>query len=116
MLNINTSKGISIHASNIRDIIRNPKYKGWYYCANKVETIDFRTKKEKLIQKKRELCIEIMKMFHKLLMQNFGNGQKKKLMLEVKNILDNKDSIFEKICSLLNKQVIGLIIRKKNLK
>ena len=36
-------------------------------------------------------------------MQNFGNGQKKKLMLEVKNILDNKDSIFEKICSLLNK-------------
>jgi site-specific DNA recombinase len=44
------SKGNPIHASNIRDIIRNPKYKG-YYCANKGETIDFRTKKRKLHSK-----------------------------------------------------------------
>lgn len=58
------SKGNPIHASNIRDIIRNPKYKG-YYCANKGETIDFRTKKENFIQKKSGYCIEIMKMFHK---------------------------------------------------
>ncbi len=44
------SKGNPIHASNIRNIIRNPKYKG-YYCANKGETIDFRTKKRKLHSK-----------------------------------------------------------------
>lgn len=44
------SKGNPIHASNIRDIIRNPKYKG-YYCANKGETIDFRTKRRKLHSK-----------------------------------------------------------------
>ena len=44
------SKGNPIHASNIRDIIRNPKYKG-YYCANKGEAIDFRTKKRKLHSK-----------------------------------------------------------------
>lgn len=38
------SKGNPIHSANIRDIIRNPKYKG-YFCGNKGETVDFRTKK-----------------------------------------------------------------------
>ncbi|MBR3660775.1 MAG: recombinase family protein [Bacilli bacterium] len=37
------SRGKPIDPSNIRDIIRNPKYKG-YYCANKSETLDFKTK------------------------------------------------------------------------
>ena len=37
------SRGKPIDPANIRDIIRNPKYKG-YYCANKSETLDFRTK------------------------------------------------------------------------
>lgn len=44
------SKGNPIHPANIRDIIRNPKYKG-YYCGNKGETLDFRTKKRKLHSK-----------------------------------------------------------------
>ena len=41
------TKGNPIHSSNIRDIIRNPKYKG-YFCGNKGETVDFRTKKRKI--------------------------------------------------------------------
>ena len=44
------SRGNPIHSSNIRDIIRNPKYKG-YYCANKGETLDFKTKKRKVNSK-----------------------------------------------------------------
>ena len=40
------SRGNPIDPANIRDIIRNPKYKG-YYCANKTETLDFRTKKRR---------------------------------------------------------------------
>ena len=42
------AKGKPIHPANIRDIIRNPKYKG-YYCANKGVTLDFRTKKRKVL-------------------------------------------------------------------
>lgn len=41
------SRGNAIHPANIRDIIRNPKYKG-YYCANKGESLDFKTKKRKV--------------------------------------------------------------------
>ena len=44
------SKGNPIHPANIRDIIRNPKYKG-YYCANKNVSLDFKTKKRKAIPK-----------------------------------------------------------------
>lgn len=44
------SKGNPIHSANIRSIIRNPKYKG-YFCGNKGETIDFRTKKRKVNSK-----------------------------------------------------------------
>ena len=44
------TKGNPIHSSNIRDIIRNPKYKG-YFCGNKGETVDFRTKKRKIHSK-----------------------------------------------------------------
>lgn len=44
------SKGNPIHPANIRDIIRNPKYKG-YYCANKNISLDFKTKKRKAIPK-----------------------------------------------------------------
>ena len=40
------SKGNPIHPANIRDIIRNPKYKG-YYCANKGVSLDYVTKKRK---------------------------------------------------------------------
>ena len=41
------SRGKPIDPANIRDIIRNPKYKG-YYCANKSETLDFRTKARRI--------------------------------------------------------------------
>lgn len=44
------SRGNPIHPANIRDIIRNPKYKG-YYCANKGISLDFRTKKRKFYSK-----------------------------------------------------------------
>lgn len=44
------SKGNPIHPANIRDIIRNPKYKG-YYCANKNVSLDFKTKKRKAVPK-----------------------------------------------------------------
>lgn len=46
------SKGNPIHSENIRDIIRNPKYKG-YYCANKGTTLDFRTKKRMINDKEK---------------------------------------------------------------
>lgn len=44
------SKGNPIHAANIRDIIRNPKYKG-YYCANKIVSLDYKTKQRKELPK-----------------------------------------------------------------
>ena len=44
------SNGKPIHGSTIRDIIRNPKYKG-YYCGGKTSTIDYRTKQRKNIDK-----------------------------------------------------------------
>ncbi len=44
------SKGNPIHASNIRNIIRNPKYKG-YYCAGKTVKLDYRSNKRKELSK-----------------------------------------------------------------
>lgn len=44
------SRGNPIHPANIRDIIRNPKYKG-YFCANKGVSLDYRTKKRKAYSK-----------------------------------------------------------------
>ena len=37
--------GNEFNVATIRHILTNPKYKGWY-CGNKTQTIDYRTKKK----------------------------------------------------------------------
>lgn len=72
------SKGKPIHPANIRDIIRNPKYKG-YYCAHKGETIDFRTKKRKQNKKSEWVVYQDYENVPPIVSEELWNEANKKL-------------------------------------
>ena len=52
---VTSSQGNLFNTTTIKNILRNPKYKGWY-CANKSKSIDYKTKKSVQLDESEWIC------------------------------------------------------------
>ncbi|MCL2195111.1 MAG: recombinase family protein [Oscillospiraceae bacterium] len=52
---ITSSRGNAFNTTTIKNILLNPKYKGWY-CANKSKSLDYKTKRSAKLDKSEWIC------------------------------------------------------------